>query len=130
MKDRALELLAGEMFEMVSLGWTDEEAKADKEAFFDRLGDYTDGLTDEEVWQTWANVVSEDLIRVRTEELYDWIGHDHDSIENDLKHDYLTENQGRDGQWYLWYMDEVDNAAIRISDGEIISLEEIEALFC
>ena len=50
------ELLAGELFEMKALGWTDEEARADEEAFFERIGHYADGLTKEEVWEVWQNV--------------------------------------------------------------------------
>ena len=56
-KDRKKELLAGELFEMVSFGWTDEEARADKEAFFERIGDYANGLTEEEIWEVWQNVL-------------------------------------------------------------------------
>ena len=56
-KDRAEELLAGELYEMVALGWTDEEARENEDAFFERIGDYADGLTKEEVWQVWENVI-------------------------------------------------------------------------
>ena len=58
-KDIAMELLAGELFEMVSLGWTDEEARADEDAFFERIGDYAEGLTKEEVWSVWENVIAD-----------------------------------------------------------------------
>lgn len=57
-KDIAMELLAGELREMISLGWTDEEARADEDAFFERIGDYAEGLTKEEVWDTWNNVIA------------------------------------------------------------------------
>ena len=50
------ELLAGELFEMKALGWTDEEARANEEAFFERIGEYAHGLTKEEVWEVWQNV--------------------------------------------------------------------------
>jgi hypothetical protein len=56
-KDRRSELLAGEIFEMISLGWTDEEAREDENAFFDRIGDYAEGLTKEEVWEIWENAI-------------------------------------------------------------------------
>lgn len=56
-KDRRSELLAGEIFEMISLGWTDEEAREDEDAFFDRIGDYAEGLTKEEVWEIWENAI-------------------------------------------------------------------------
>ena len=55
-KDYIEEMLAGELFEMIALGWTDEEAKADKDAFFERIGHYALGLTKEEVWEVWQNV--------------------------------------------------------------------------
>lgn len=48
--------LAGELREMISLGWTDEEAKDDPEAFLDRIGEYKEGLTEEDIWKVWANV--------------------------------------------------------------------------
>lgn len=32
-KNKQEELLAGELFEMIALGWTDEEARENKEAF-------------------------------------------------------------------------------------------------
>ena len=54
-KDYIEEMLAGELFEMIALGWTDEEAKADKDAFFERIGHYANGLTEEEVWEVWHN---------------------------------------------------------------------------
>ena len=56
-KDWIEEKLAGELSEMIAFGWTDEEAKADKDAFFERIGTYANGLTEEEVWEVWQNVV-------------------------------------------------------------------------
>ena len=56
-KSRQEELLAGELFEMIALGWTDEEARENKEAFFERIGDYADGFTKEEVWEIWENAL-------------------------------------------------------------------------
>ena len=56
-KDWIEENLAGELSEMIAFGWTDEEAKADKDAFFERIGHYANGLTEEEVWEVWQNVV-------------------------------------------------------------------------
>lgn len=55
-KERALMELAGEMNEMIALGWEEEEAHEDEDAFLGRLGDYAEGLTPEEIWQTWKNV--------------------------------------------------------------------------
>ena len=55
-KEQALMELAGEMNEMIALGWEEEEAHEDEDAFLGRLGDYAEGLTLEEIWQTWKNV--------------------------------------------------------------------------
>lgn len=54
--DEIEELLAGELDEMIALGWTDEEAKADKEAFFNRIYSFTDVLTEDEIWEVWQNI--------------------------------------------------------------------------
>jgi len=42
---------------MIALGWTDEEARENKEAFFDRIGDYAEGPSEEEVWEVWENAL-------------------------------------------------------------------------
>ena len=55
-KEQALMELADEMNEMIALGWEEEEAHEDEGAFLGRLGDYAEGLTLEEIWQTWKNV--------------------------------------------------------------------------
>ena len=56
MKDRKEMDLAGELDEMIALGWT-EEAKDDPEAFLDRIGEeYKEGLTEEDIWRVWKNV--------------------------------------------------------------------------
>ena len=51
------ELLAGELDEMISIGWTDEEAKENPEAFFERIGNYTEVLTADDIWRVWQNVL-------------------------------------------------------------------------
>lgn len=53
--------------------------------------------------------------------LYEHLDMDIDSIGNDIKHDYLTENIGRDGQSYWCYMDTTKEAAIDRASGEIIT---------
>ncbi len=64
------------------------------------------------------------------EKLYKWIGHDLGEVENDIEHDYLTENTGRDGKDYLWYLDETTNAIID-ADGNICEDNgRIDELFC
>ena len=45
-KSRQEELLAGELFEMIALGWTDEEARENEEAFFERIGDYATNMVE------------------------------------------------------------------------------------
>lgn len=59
-QDEIEEGLAGELYEMIALGWTDEEAKEDKEAFLERVGyNYTDVLTEDTIWEVWKNVWEE-----------------------------------------------------------------------
>ena len=56
-KDGLEQDLAGELDEMIALGWTEEEAKDDPEAFLDRIGEeYKEGLTGEDIWRVWKNV--------------------------------------------------------------------------
>ena len=56
-KDGLEQDLAGELDEMIALGWTEEEAKDDPEAFLDRIGEeYKEGLTEEDIWRAWKNV--------------------------------------------------------------------------
>ena len=55
-RDSRQEALAGELFEMKAFGWTDEEARENEKAFFERIGHYALGLTKEEVWEVWQNV--------------------------------------------------------------------------
>ena len=64
------------------------------------------------------------------EKLYDHIGHDMDGVENDIKFDFLTQNEGRDGKQYLWYMDS-GTMAIIDEDGNISEdHDKIDELFC
>ena len=57
LKDGLEQDLAGELDEMIALGWTEEEAKDDPEAFLDRIGEeYKEGLTEEDIWRVWKNV--------------------------------------------------------------------------
>lgn len=57
LKDKKEMDLAGELDEMIALGWTEEEAKDDPEAFLDRIGEeYKEGLTEEDIWRVWDNV--------------------------------------------------------------------------
>ena len=56
-KDGLEQDLAGELDEMIALGWAEEEAKDDPEAFLDRIGEeYKEGLTEEDIWRVWKNV--------------------------------------------------------------------------
>ena len=62
--------------------------------------------------------------------LYNYISHSLESVDNDIEHDYITCNVGRDGKDYFWYLDEFTSVAIRVEDGEIVDDEvELEKLF-
>lgn len=51
-------------------------------------------------------------------------------IAIDEKYGYLTENRGRDGNYYYVYFDEVHEGAISLENGKVISDEkELEKLF-
>lgn len=71
------------------------------------------------------------IINEAAKKLYEYMGHDFDSISNDMEHDYLTENPGRNGRSYLWYMDETECVAIDIETLEIHEDEEFfKEQFC
>ena len=53
------------------------------------------------------------------DKLYDYMGHDIESINNDTKHGYLTCNTGSNGKDYFWYADETKSVTIDM-DGNII----------
>ena len=63
--------------------------------------------------------VSEEKERELINKLYDYMGHDIESLNNDTEHDYLTYNTGNNGKDYFWYMDETKSVAIDM-DGNII----------
>ena len=64
------------------------------------------------------------------ERLYKHLGIDIQSATDDMENGYLTENEGRDGKTYWWYMYADKNAAID-EDGNITEDEKaIEDLFC
>lgn len=56
--------------------------------------------------------VSEEKERELINKLYDYMGHDIESLDNDTEHDYLTCNTGYNGKDYFWYMDESKSVAI------------------
>ena len=51
--------------------------------------------------------------------LYDYMGHDIESLNNDTKRGYLSCNTGSNGKDYFWYVDEMKSVAIDM-DGNII----------
>ena len=55
-KDGLEQDLAGELREMISLGWTDEEAQDDEDAFLDRIGEFAEGLDEDAVRRVWRQV--------------------------------------------------------------------------
>lgn len=58
-----------------------------------------------------------------------WAENENDFIAEALRHDYLTINEGRDGQEYAWYYDGNSEVAIRISDHYQLTDVEIENQF-
>lgn len=65
------------------------------------------------------------------EKLYSYMGRDFANIQTDMDCDFLTENTGRDGKDYYWYLDDNRDVAIREEDGAIIDDQEtIKELFC
>lgn len=58
-----------------------------------------------------------------------WAGYESDFITEALKHDYLTINEGRDGQEHAWYYDGSSEAAIRVSDNYQLTDAEIADQF-
>ena len=62
--------------------------------------------------------------------LYDYMDLDVESVQTDIDNDYLTINEARDGQDYLYYLDEDKEAALNIKTGKIAKeTEELERLF-
>ncbi|HPZ24182.1 MAG TPA: hypothetical protein PLC25_05025 [Bacilli bacterium] len=62
--------------------------------------------------------------------LYDYLDLDVESVQTDIDNDYLTINKGKDGQDYLYYLDESKDVALNIATGKIITdLEELERIF-
>ena len=62
--------------------------------------------------------------------LYDYLDLDVESAEEDYNNNYLTINKGKDGQDYLYYLDESKDVALNIATGKIITdLEELERIF-
>ena len=65
------------------------------------------------------------------EKLYNYIERDLENVKTDMDCDFLTENTGRDGKDYYWYLDDNRDVAIREEDGAIIDDQEtINELFC
>lgn len=59
-KEEKIITLYSNLSELCSLGWTDNAARGDeKETFFEMLKGCADGLTEEEVWETWDRVLEE-----------------------------------------------------------------------
>lgn len=60
-------------------------------------------------------------------ELYanDWT---EDTILKDHENGYLTINEGRDGNEYAWYGDELKSKAVNLATGEVIDSEKIDEI--
>ena len=64
--------------------------------------------------------------------LYDYLEFDNNGrdVTPDIKNGYLTINEGKDGQDYLYYLDESKDVALNIATGKIITnKDELESLF-
>lgn len=90
--------LAGELREMIAFGWTNSEAHENEDAFLDRIGEYTDGLTKDDIYRVW-NIVWEQERRTFTYRVYKMT-------------DAATEN-GLDWDKAIW-------------EGEVETVDEIE----
>lgn len=61
--------------------------------------------------------------------LYDEIyGDELVDIVKDYENGYLTINEGRDGNEYAWYGDELKNKAVNLTTGEMIDSEKIDEI--
>lgn len=61
--------------------------------------------------------------------LYDEIyGDELVDIVEDYENGYLTINEGRDGNEYAWYGDELRNKAVNLTTGEVIDGEKIDEI--
>lgn len=62
--------------------------------------------------------------------LYDYLDVNPESVLEDYEYGYLSINEGRDTEQYLWYDDGVKSGCISIANGEItIDKDDIEKLF-
>ena len=59
-KELLEELLAGQVRELIALGWTKKEVESDEETFFRAIGKtYTDGLTRDDIMNVFNNVLEQ-----------------------------------------------------------------------
>ena len=94
----------------------------DREEYLKETFDSCDLETEIEEKLVWLSGKLYDYIkkgRKLLDKLYDYIGHDIESLNNDTKHGYLTCNTGSNGKDYFWYADETKSVAIDM-DGNII----------
>lgn len=104
-----------------NMRWTEEQVREDAANF---------GMTPDEFISEFLEETNLLDYKALIEKLYKWIGHDMDGVENDIKFDFLTQNEGRDGKQYLWYMDS-GMMAIIDEDGNISEdYGKIDELFC
>ena len=80
----------------------------------------------------YERVEEEDLMenKALVKKLYDHLGISTDGLANDVKCDFLTQNEGRDGKRYLWYMDSGKQAVIDAEGNVIDDYDKIDELFC
>ncbi len=62
--------------------------------------------------------------------VYELIGFETPEIIFDIRDDYLTEHEARNGRNVIWYLDETYNVAVYTDTLEVLSDEEIEKELC
>lgn len=62
--------------------------------------------------------------------IYDELGFDDPNLFDDVMNDVLSEHVSRSGQHVIWYADDVNEIAIYIDTGEILSGLEIISELC
>ncbi len=93
-KERIEMELAGELREMIALGWGHEDATENREEFFKRIGDYyTSKLTEDDILRVWENVWGEfsPLYKIRDDVDISLLG-SHASLDMRFTRDMVEED--------------------------------------
>lgn len=85
---------------------------------FDSIGaEYEDMIDNLRVLTDYTDREIEGMIAVLSSADFD---SDLMSVIDNLRHDYLTVNNGRDGKKYIWYMDESNNIILRLDTMSVV----------